>query len=92
MRKINTFNFSLTGPARQVFELGGGGGGLERQTSKMGQLSGGGGGGNRGHASTDNFDFKGAIHLNAIFLPLDMALMEIFHSRFKHSKNPIIIP
>ena len=36
--------------------------------------------------------FKGAIHLNAIFLPFDMALMEISHSRFKQSKNPIIIP
>ena len=35
---------------------------------------------------------KGAIHLNAIFLPLDMALMAISHSRFKRSKNLIIIP
>ena len=35
---------------------------------------------------------KGAIHLNAIFPPLDMALMEISHSRFKQSKNPIITP
>ena len=35
--------------------------------------------------------FKGTIHLNAIFLPLDMALMAISHSRFKQSKNPISI-
>ena len=33
---------------------------------------------------------KGAIHLNAIFPPLDMALMEISHSSFKQSKNLII--
>ena len=40
--------------------MGGGGGGLERQTSKMGQLRKGGGGGGeiRGHASPDNFDFN----------------------------------
>ena len=31
------------------------------------------------------------LHLNAIFPPLDMALMEISRSRFKQSKNPIII-
>ena len=37
-------------------------------------------------------NFKGAIHLNAIFPPLDMALMEISHSRFKQSKHPIITP
>ena len=36
--------------------------------------------------------FKGAIHLNAIFLPLDMALTAISHSRLKEFKNPIIIP
>ena len=35
---------------------------------------------------------KGGLHLNAIFPPLDMALMEISRSRFKQSKNPIIIP
>ena len=39
-----------------------------------------------------SLDFKGAIHLNAIFPPLDMALTAISHSRFKQSKNPIIIP
>ena len=39
----------------------------------------------------ENVRLKGAIHLNAIFPPLDTALMEISHSRFKQSKNPIII-
>ena len=42
--------------------------------------------------TSENNSFKGAIHLNAIFPPLDTALMEISHSRFKQSKNPIIIP
>ena len=36
--------------------------------------------------------FKGGINLNAIFPPLDMALMEISRSRFKQSKNSILIP
>ena len=35
---------------------------------------------------------KGAIHLNAIFPPLDTALMEISHSRFKQSKTPYHYP
>ena len=35
---------------------------------------------------------KGGFHLNAIFPPLDMALMEISGSRLKQSKNSIIIP
>ena len=34
---------------------------------------------------------KGALHLNAIFPLLDMALMKISRSRFKKAKNPIII-
>ena len=36
-------------------------------------------------------NFKGEFHVNAIFPPLDMALMEISRSRFKQSKNPTII-
>ena len=36
-------------------------------------------------------ELKGELHLHAIFPPLDMALIEISHSRFKQSKNPIII-
>ena len=35
---------------------------------------------------------KGGINLNAIFPPLDMALMEISRSRFKQSKNSMLIP
>ena len=34
---------------------------------------------------------KGELHLNAIFPPFDMALMEISRSHFKQSKNPVII-
>ena len=34
---------------------------------------------------------KGELHLNAIFPPLDLALMEISCSCFKELKNPIII-
>ena len=36
--------------------------------------------------------FKGGINLNAIFPPLDMALMEISRSRFKQSKKSMLIP
>ena len=35
---------------------------------------------------------KGGVNLNAIFPPLDMALMEISRSRFKQSKNSMLIP
>ena len=35
---------------------------------------------------------KGGLNLNAIFLPLDTALMEISRSRFKQSKNSTLIP
>ena len=38
------------------------------------------------------FSFKGGFNLNAIFPPLDMALMEISRSRFKQSKNSTLIP
>ena len=46
----------------------------------------------RWNECTASAAIKEAIHLNAIFLPLDMALMAISHSRFKQSKTPIIIP
>ena len=39
-----------------------------------------------------NVGVKGGINLNAIFPPLDMALMEISRSRFKQSKNSMLIP
>ena len=35
---------------------------------------------------------KGGLNLNAIFPPLDMALMEISRSRSKQSKNSMLIP
>ena len=35
---------------------------------------------------------KGGFYLNAIFPPLDMALMEISRSRFKQSKTSTLIP
>ena len=35
---------------------------------------------------------KGGVNLNANFPPLDMALMEISRSRFKQSKNSMLIP
>ena len=35
---------------------------------------------------------KGGVNLNAIFPPLDMALMEISRSRFKQYKNFMLIP
>ena len=35
---------------------------------------------------------NGEVNLNAIFRPLDMALMEISRSRFKQSKNSMLIP
>ena len=40
----------------------------------------------------ENVRLKGGINLNAIFPPLDMALMEISRSRFKQSKNSMLIP
>ena len=36
--------------------------------------------------------FKGGVNLNAIFPPLDMALMQIPRSLFKQSKNSMLIP
>ena len=35
---------------------------------------------------------KGEVNLNAIFPPLDMALMDISRSRFKQFKNSTLIP
>ena len=35
---------------------------------------------------------KGGLNLNVIFASLDMALMEISRSRFKQSKNSMLIP
>ena len=44
------------------------------------------------HPISTLYKFKGGINLNAIFPPLDMALMEISRSRFKQSKNSMLIP
>ena len=43
---------------------------------------------------TSYFDqcIKGGFNLNAIFPPLDMALMKLSRSRFKQSKNSTFIP
>ena len=40
----------------------------------------------------DNIQVKGGFYLNAIFPPLDMALMAISRSRFKQSRTSTLIP
>ena len=35
--------------------------------------------------------FKVGVHINAIFPPLSVGLMKISRSRFKQSKNPLLI-
>ena len=34
---------------------------------------------------------KAGVHMNAIFSPLNVGLMKISRSRFKQSKNPLLI-
>ena len=37
------------------------------------------------------FRIKVGVHMNAIFSPLNVGLMKISRSRFKQSKNPLLI-
>ena len=39
----------------------------------------------------EKFIFKAGVHMNAIFSPLNVGLMKISRSRFKQSKNPLLI-
>ena len=36
-------------------------------------------------------EIKAGVHMNAIFSPLNVGLMKISRSRFKQSKNPVLI-
>ena len=39
----------------------------------------------------EKFIFKVGVHMNSIYSPLNVGLMKISRSRFKQSKNPLLI-